>query len=229
MSPTSVESRAVLDELAFAVDEDKLIIPVLYRACKIPFRIRRLQHADFTLSYDAGRTSLMRTLRRISAPVTPVATDGLTVTSALTVDATLPKPALRQTTEDAPPTWAGFVRWRGPIALVGTIATGVSLTLGSLSLHSAIQPGAPLADLANLLRILLWSGAWWTVVGIVVRAEPRYLLSALGSAVLAACTCVLAFGINGLQQAAMVMPFVGAAHALLRPIRLVLAKYTSSR
>ncbi len=42
-SPSSVASSNVMDEVSFALDEKKLIIPVLYRACKLPLRLRRVQ------------------------------------------------------------------------------------------------------------------------------------------------------------------------------------------
>jgi len=41
-----VESVIVMDEVAFALDEKKIVIPVLHRDCKIPLRLRRLQHID---------------------------------------------------------------------------------------------------------------------------------------------------------------------------------------
>ncbi|NIV92430.1 hypothetical protein GWN42_06400 [candidate division KSB1 bacterium] len=48
LSPTSVASENVMDEVGFALEEKKRIFPVLYRRCKIPFRIRRIQRSDFT-------------------------------------------------------------------------------------------------------------------------------------------------------------------------------------
>lgn len=58
LSPTSVESNNVMDEVSFGFEEQKQILPVLYRTCVIPFRLRRLQYSDFTASYDAGLLQL---------------------------------------------------------------------------------------------------------------------------------------------------------------------------
>jgi hypothetical protein len=46
LSPSSVSSENVLDEVSYALDEGKEVIPALYRDCQIPFRLRRLQRID---------------------------------------------------------------------------------------------------------------------------------------------------------------------------------------
>jgi hypothetical protein len=48
LSPAAVESKQVLSELHIALDENKLIIPLLYKACTIPRILRMIQHIDFT-------------------------------------------------------------------------------------------------------------------------------------------------------------------------------------
>ena len=48
LSPTSVASENVMDEVSYAIETDKLIMPVIAKECDIPFRIRRFQHIDFT-------------------------------------------------------------------------------------------------------------------------------------------------------------------------------------
>jgi hypothetical protein len=62
LSPAAVTSRHVLDELSYALDENKRIIPLLYQACRVPLRIRRLQYIDFTLSYDQALATLLAQL-----------------------------------------------------------------------------------------------------------------------------------------------------------------------
>ena len=54
LSPESVVSQNVMDEVSLAFDEQKKILPILFRKCNIPFRLRRLQYVDFTANYDAG-------------------------------------------------------------------------------------------------------------------------------------------------------------------------------
>jgi len=62
LSPAAVASDNVLNEVAFALDEGKPVIPVLYQDCQIPFRLRRLHRADFRSNYTAGISDLMRAL-----------------------------------------------------------------------------------------------------------------------------------------------------------------------
>ncbi|MFQ5631384.1 MAG: formylglycine-generating enzyme family protein, partial [bacterium] len=52
----------VLDELAFALDEKKPIVPVLLKKCRLPYRIRRLQHVDFTGDYEPALKQLLPNL-----------------------------------------------------------------------------------------------------------------------------------------------------------------------
>jgi len=54
LSPNSVKSENVLDELAFALEEGKPIIPVLYQDCSVPLRLRRVQHIDLRSDYKTN-------------------------------------------------------------------------------------------------------------------------------------------------------------------------------
>jgi TIR domain. len=62
LSPSSIVSENVMDEVAFALEEGKQVLPVLYRTCKIPFRLRRLQRVDFTESYPVGLAKILKFL-----------------------------------------------------------------------------------------------------------------------------------------------------------------------
>lgn len=62
LSPTSVNSNNVMDEVSFALENHKKVVPVLYRRCDIPFRIQRLQYIDLTAAYNDGFTQLLRAL-----------------------------------------------------------------------------------------------------------------------------------------------------------------------
>jgi len=59
LSPSSTSSTNVMDEVSFALESGKKIIPVLLEDCVAPFRIRRLQRIDFTKDYNAGLTQLV--------------------------------------------------------------------------------------------------------------------------------------------------------------------------
>jgi hypothetical protein len=62
LSPSSVASTNVMDEVSFALEEKKLVIPVLARDCNIPFRLRRLQYIDCRADYAGGLKELVKTL-----------------------------------------------------------------------------------------------------------------------------------------------------------------------
>src|SRR5262245_46531498 len=51
LSPESIASNNVMDEVSYALEESKLVVPILLRPCVIPFRLRRVQYTDFTASY----------------------------------------------------------------------------------------------------------------------------------------------------------------------------------
>lgn len=61
LSPASANSTNVMDEVSFALEEGKAVIPVIYRDCKVPFRLRRLQYADFRQDYLRALQDLLAT------------------------------------------------------------------------------------------------------------------------------------------------------------------------
>ena len=63
LSPESVSSGNVLDEIGNALRVGKRVIPVRYKVCEIPLRINRLQYADFTGGYDAGLAQLITAIK----------------------------------------------------------------------------------------------------------------------------------------------------------------------
>jgi len=62
LSPASVKSKSVRNEIAFALDEKKAIIPVLYQDCMVPLQLRRIQHIDFRSDYARGLKQLLKAL-----------------------------------------------------------------------------------------------------------------------------------------------------------------------
>jgi hypothetical protein len=76
LSPSSVDSTNVEDEVSFALEEKKTVIPVLYRECKIPFRLRPLQHLDFRTDYPRGLQGLLKT-GAVTMAVVPAPAPGI--------------------------------------------------------------------------------------------------------------------------------------------------------
>jgi hypothetical protein len=72
LSPKAVASSSVMDEVAFALQDQKTVIPLLSGDCDIPFRLRRLQYIDFRSEYERGFNDLMAVLGHRSHSETPV-------------------------------------------------------------------------------------------------------------------------------------------------------------
>lgn len=69
LTPASTSSTNVMDEVSFALESGKKIIPVLLEDCLPPFRLRRLQRIDFTKDYHAGLTQLLASFNLTPAQV----------------------------------------------------------------------------------------------------------------------------------------------------------------
>ncbi len=55
LTPHSIASNNVKDEIGYAIDSNKRIMPVLLENAVLPFRLRRFQYVDFTSkSYEEG-------------------------------------------------------------------------------------------------------------------------------------------------------------------------------
>lgn len=83
LSKTSVESTNVMDEVSFALEENKTVVPVLLEQCDIPFRLRRLQFADFSTDQAKGLKTLAEALHldyTVASKLADVAKEEPTVT-----------------------------------------------------------------------------------------------------------------------------------------------------
>jgi hypothetical protein len=55
LTPAFIASENAKDEIGYAIDHGKRILPVLLQECEIPFRLRRFQYIDFTrMNYSEG-------------------------------------------------------------------------------------------------------------------------------------------------------------------------------
>ena len=62
LSPKATSSYNLLDEISYAIDEGKRLIPIISVPCSIPYRLRRFQHIDFSKDYDKGVSDLLSVL-----------------------------------------------------------------------------------------------------------------------------------------------------------------------
>jgi len=64
LSQASVTSTTVRDEINWALDEEKRVIPIMATHCTRPLRIRSIQYIDFTENQDRAFEELLRQLPR---------------------------------------------------------------------------------------------------------------------------------------------------------------------
>lgn len=61
-SPQSVQSPNVLDEIGYALNKDKIVIPLMIADCELPLRVHRAQWIDFRDKYQIALAELFRQL-----------------------------------------------------------------------------------------------------------------------------------------------------------------------
>lgn len=69
LSKTSVASENVMDEVSFALENNKTVIPVIIAECTPPFRLSRLQRIDFIQDYQTGLNQLLETLKELESEI----------------------------------------------------------------------------------------------------------------------------------------------------------------
>ncbi len=71
LSPASAKSQNVLDEVSYALDERRTVLPILLQTGSIPFRLKRVQYIDFTGDFDAAYRQLVAALDALPSPPGP--------------------------------------------------------------------------------------------------------------------------------------------------------------
>ena len=88
LSPRSVASDNVADEISFAIDGGKSVLPVMIERCTLPLRITRMQVVDATSNYEKALQQCVTELKRpgrMSKSVTDHPTDRRASLSADTI------------------------------------------------------------------------------------------------------------------------------------------------
>ena len=66
LTPSSITSDNVKDEIGYAIDSNKRILPILLKDANVPLRLRRFQYVDFTdISYNEGIDRAKELLRKL--------------------------------------------------------------------------------------------------------------------------------------------------------------------
>ncbi len=63
VTPNSVQSQNVADEISFAREEKKPILPLIFQQARLPLRVHRAQAIDFTGDYEAAFKKLLVQLK----------------------------------------------------------------------------------------------------------------------------------------------------------------------
>ncbi len=159
LSPASVNSNNVMDEVSFALDQQKAIIPVLYRDCDIPFRVRRFQHVDFRDNYEHMLEELKRCLHlaassaaaappKTQAPHPPVVTEPVAKTLPASSEPSRPSSADAKHGSAAStfPAWA-------------KIAIPVAVVIFAIVAYMIMSSGSPKPEQTNNHTEMVNAGA----------------------------------------------------------------------
>ena len=132
LTPDSTASENVKDEIGFAIDNGKRILPILLENAKVPLRLRRFQYVDFTTkSYEDGVESAKKLLRNLTdtptepIPVVPraVAASHHPRSAASSATPTAPTPVQKKGSPKA--LLIGF----GIVGIIGIVASIVTIAL----------------------------------------------------------------------------------------------------
>ena len=135
LSPRSVASPNVADEVSVAIDDKKDLIPILIEPCVLPLRMTRMQFIDATRDYEAA-------LRRCLAAIAGNAPTGRPAPAAQTSSALAPEvlaAAERRLT--------GFI---GPIARV-MVRQAAGRARSEAELYGDLAGGLPTAERESFL------------------------------------------------------------------------------
>ena len=64
ISNSSAKSNHVINEIDYAINKGKWVVPILLENCELPFGLGRLQNIDFSSNYDVGFKRLLKALNR---------------------------------------------------------------------------------------------------------------------------------------------------------------------
>jgi formylglycine-generating enzyme required for sulfatase activity len=115
----------VLNEIDYAQQEHKIIIPIMAQPTRVPVQIAGIQYIDFTTDYAAGMSRLIRKIERHAAkaqpailptPVSDVSPDDIPYTSA----------EIQHTQSDNIPTKPAY---RGTVFIIGILGLVVALAV----------------------------------------------------------------------------------------------------
>jgi hypothetical protein len=207
LSPTAVASRSVMDEVSYALDENKSTIPVLHQPCEIPFRLRRVQRTDFSADYSAALRQLLAGLGGEAAYDTQRGGDSGIENNPGEHEH---RPAASARSERLlAALWVG--------AVGGAFAAIASILIFANDPRFNGTVGRPDSVLGAAATYGGVSAVLWAIAGAVAGYDKRALLAALGTALAVLAGWIAAFGTyqdvlaTGVSIGAPIAGVVGAA------------------
>ena len=91
LSPESIKSQNVKDEIGYAIDKGKHILPLMIKQCEIPFRLRRFQYVDFTKEDHDEYKERLRETKSLLSNTQELPTASESEKSSSTVEGPIPK------------------------------------------------------------------------------------------------------------------------------------------
>ena len=153
LSPASVKSRNVRNEISFALDAQKVIIPVLYRDCTVPLQLHRVQHIDFRTDYDRGLQSLLKALRATQSAAVSASTGNIEVAQPIPSEVGRDHGAAKPGELEA-----GAKPPQPPLKTPERQPTTAAITNTRLSKSAWIKTGV-----AGIAVVVIASGLYWSI------------------------------------------------------------------
>ena len=168
LSPSSAKSENVRNKISYALEQGKIIIPVLYKDCVVPLQLQRAQRIDFRADYARGLSHLLQHLH-VAEPDSSVlqkAAEGdaqrQAAWQAREIEAQRMKDVTRpqQEEEGGQPSGTGAGQWK-PLAIAGAalvaVAIVVALTVFSVRLwQQHHRPPTPVAGSDPVIGCYQW-------------------------------------------------------------------------
>lgn len=141
LSPTSAKSQNVLDEVSYALDEKRPVLPLLLHAGSIPFRLKRLQYIDFTVDFDAAYRQLVAALDALPLPkASEEAKERAPVRMVDLPEEAVQRHSASENVERSPHRWRSAIA--AAIAFVFLVGLGYAL-YDNYNYSKPTQPGTP--------------------------------------------------------------------------------------
>jgi len=147
LTPASIASENVKDEIGYAIDHGKRILPVLLEECDVPLRLRRFQYVDFTTkSFDEGFESakglLSDLIEEVSVPI-PAKTPVVEVPGGSRPEAVKAKSVSTATSQKKTVSTGLMI---GIVAVAVLVIAGIGIGLSAFSNRGTPATKAPIVD-----------------------------------------------------------------------------------